>query len=278
MKWNIVIDSSSDLTASDAKGEIGLDIVPLTIIVGDKEFRDDEKLDVANLLQAMKEEKRASSSACPSTEDFFTCFAKADYSICITMTGALSGTYNSARLAKDMLKEEYPEKKVHIIDSKATAGKMVLLKMKAEELIEKGMEFEEICRILDEYEKNTKLVFALGGYDNLVKTGRMSVFAGFMANSLGIRAVAIASPEGEIEVVKKPRGERGAIEAMVDIMAQNKPMKNQPVVISHCKNPIGARNAKALIMEKLGTDNVTIYDCKGLTTFYTMEKGMIIGY
>ncbi|MEG1781787.1 MAG: DegV family protein [Oscillospiraceae bacterium] len=278
MKWNIVIDSSSDLTAADAKGDIGLDIVPLTIIVGEKEFRDDENLDVQSLLQAMKEEKRASSSACPSTEDFYSCFAKADNSICITMTGALSGTFNSARLAKEMLMEEHPEKRVHIIDSKATAGKMVLLKMKAEELIEKGLEFDVISNMLDEYCKNTNLVFALGGYDNLIKTGRMSVLAGIMATHLGIRAVAVGTPEGEIDVVKKPRGERSAIEVMVDIMKQKKPMKDQPVVISHCRNPIGARNAKALIMEKLDTDKVTILDCKGLTTFYTMEKGLIIGY
>ena len=147
MKWNIVIDSSCDLTAKDFKGDIGFDAVPLTIIVGDNEFRDDDNIDVAALLTAMKAEKKASSSACPSPEDFYNCFEKAENSFCFTMTGTLSGTNNSARIAKEMIKENYPDKNVHIIDSKATAGKLVLLKLKTEELIEKGMSFDDICRI-----------------------------------------------------------------------------------------------------------------------------------
>lgn len=277
MKWNIVVDSSCDLLSDFSDSEIGLDIVPLTIVVGEKYFRDDENINISRLLAAMKEEKRASSSACPSPRDFYSCFIKAENSICITMTGALSGTYNAARLGAEMAKEEFPDKNIYVLDSQATAGKMVLLKNKAVELIKSGLDFERICRSLEEYQRRTHLVFALGGYDNLVKTGRMSRLAGVMATHLGIRAVAVAK-DGQVDVVKKPRGERSAIDAMIEIMAQNKDMAGRPVVISHCNNPIGARQMKLLISQRLGTDDVTILDCRGLTTFYTMEKGLIVGY
>ncbi len=278
MKWNIVIDSSCDLRKEDAKGDIGFSIVPLSIIVGQREFVDDENLVLDELLSAMAQEKKASSSACPSPENFLDEFKKAENTICITMTSALSGTNNSARIAKEMLKETSPEKNVHIIDSHATAGKMVLFKRKAEELIEAGKEFKEICDILDAYNDNTYLTFALGGYDNLIKTGRMSKIAGILATSLGIRAVAIATKEGEIEVVKKPRGENNAILAMAEIMKETKNMENMPIVISHCKNYEGAISAREVFKEKLKTDDITIVDCKGLTTFYTMETVLIIGY
>ncbi len=278
MKWNIVLDSSCDLTKKDSKGDIGISLVPLSIIVGDKEFVDDENLAIDDLLKAMALEKKASSSACPSPENFLDEFKKAENTICITMTSALSGTNNSARIAKEMLKETEPEKNVHIIDSHATAGKMVLLKRKAELLIEEGKEFLEICDILDAYNDNTFLTFALGGYDNLIKTGRMSKIAGILATSLGIRAVAIATSAGEIEVVKKPRGENNAVLAMAEIMKSTKNMENMPIVISHCKNYEGALNAREIFKEKLKTEDITIVDCKGLTTFYTMEKGLIIGY
>ncbi len=278
MKWNIVIDSSCDLRKEDAKGDIGFSVVPLSIIVGDKEFVDDENLSIDELLAAMEAEKKASSSACPSPESFLEEFKKAENSICITMTSALSGTNNSARIAKEMLAEISPEKNVCVIDSCSTAGEMVLMKRKAEALIEAGKEFSEIAQTVEKYKEETKLVFALGGYDNLIKTGRMSKIAGILATSLGIRAVAVATDGGEIEVVKKPRGENNAINAMADIMAENKNMENMPIVISHCKNYEAALMAKEVFKEKLKTEDVTIVDCKGLTTFYTMEKGLIIGY
>lgn len=277
MKWNIVLDSSCDLTKAEQSGEIGLEIVPLSIIVGEKSFRDDDDIDTNELLNAMKAEKEASSTACPSPADFCNAFLKAENSICVTLTGELSGTYNSALLGKEMALETNPEINIHIIDSKATAGKMVLIKEKACELIESGLSFDEVCTALDKFNNETHLVFALGGYDNLVKTGRMSKIAGIMATKLGIRAVAIAK-DGKIEVAKKPRGEKNAIDAMIEIMQEKKEMKNSNVVISHCKNEEGASYMKKMLKEKLNVAKVRIIECKGLTSFYTMEKGLIVGY
>lgn len=277
MKWNIVLDSSCDLTKAEQNGKIGIEIVPLSIIVGEQSFRDDDNINTEKLLSAMKAEKEASSTACPSPADFCNAFLKAENSICVTLTGELSGTYNSAVLGREMAIETNPEINIHIIDSKATAGKMVLIKEKACELIEKGLDFNEVCNSLDKYISETHLVFALGGYDNLVKTGRMSKIAGIMATKLGIRAVAVAK-DGKIEVVKKPRGEKNAIDAMIEIMQDKKDMKGRNVVISHCRNDEGASYMKSMLQEKLNVGNVRIIKCKGLTSFYTMEKGIIVGY
>lgn len=277
MKWNLVLDSSCDLTKDEQKGEIGLEIVPLSIIVGDKCFTDNDEINTKELLKAMTEEKEASSTACPSPDDFCNAFLKADNSICITLTGELSGTYNSALLGKEMALEKEPSLNIHVIDSKATAGKMVLIKDKAEELIESGLDFENVCKKLDEFNSDTHLVFALGGYDNLIKTGRMSKISGIMATALGIRAVAVAK-DGKIEVAKKPRGEKNAVEAMIEIMKETKNLNGKSVVISHCENQSGAEYMKQQVLSRLGAKAVRIVKCKGLTSFYTMEKGLIVGY
>lgn len=277
MKWNIVLDSSCDLIKDEQKGDVGIDIVPLSIIVGDKCFTDNDEIDTKELLKSMVEEKEASSTACPSPDDFCKAFLKADNSICITLTGELSGTFNSASLGKEMALEQDPSLKIHLIDSKATAGKMVLIKEKALELIEQGLEFDEICSILDAFNQETHLVFALGGYDNLIKTGRMSKISGIMATALGIRAVAVAK-NGKIEVAKKPRGEKNAVEAMIEIMKETKNIEGKNVVISHCENPEGAEYMKQQILRRLGAKSVRIIKCKGLTSFYTMKKGLIAGY
>lgn len=279
MKWNIVMDSSCDLTSKNFKCKnAGFDTVPLKIMVGDKEFIDDETIDVDKLLAAMAIEKKASSSACPSPDDFVQSFMKAENTVCFAMTSKLSGTFNCAKVAQEMVRETNPEKNVHVIDTHSTAGGMVLLARKADALIKEGLSFEEITKKLDEYNDSLRLVFSLAQYDNLIKTGRMKPIVGAIATHLGIRAVAIATAEGEIEVVKKPRGEEKAIAAMVDIMLEKKTMRDAPVVISHCKNKVGAELAKKLIIEKCHTTDITIYDCKALTTFYAMEKGILIGY
>lgn len=279
MKWNIVMDSCCDLTRNNFYCKNAeFEMAPLKLIVGEKEFVDDDNINVDALLAAMNAEKKASSSACPSPDDFAQSFMKSENTFCFTMTSGLSGTFNCAKVAKTMVQETNPEKNIHVIDTHAAAGVLVLMGKKADELIGQGLTFEEICPLLDEYCETLQVVFSLSQFDNLIKTGRMKPIVGAIATHLGIRAVAVNSPQGTIEVVKKPRGEDKAIAAMVDIMLARKPMKDKPVVISHCKNKEGAELAKKMIQEKCQTNDVTINECKGLTTFYAMEKGILIGY
>lgn len=279
MKWNIVLDSSCDLLKTDKIFKnANLKLAPLTINVGDKEFIDDDNIDVEQLLTAMHREKRASSSACPSPETFLSNFEDADCSICITMTGALSGTNNSARLAKNMLQEEYPDKKIHIIDSHATGGVMVLLAKKADELIGKGLSFEEISKQLDEYNSHLGFVFSLMHFDNLIKTGRMKAFTGIVASHLGIRVIAKNTANGEIEVVDKVRGEHRTLHALVDFIASRKDLSGKPIVINHCNNLLAVEKLKEIIKEKCNTTDITVLNSKGITTFYSMDKGLLISY
>lgn len=279
MKWNIVLDSSCDLKISENPFKnASLKIAPLKIIVGDKEFKDDDNVDYTEVLKAMEMEKKASSSACPSPDEFMECYKDADCCVCITMTGALSGTNNAARLGADMMKEEYPDKKVFVLDSHSTGGSMVLLARKADELIGKGLSFEQVCSELEEFNKETELVFCLVKYDNLVKSGRMNPLAGIVASHLGIRAVAEKTPKGEIKVVHKTRGEDKTLRTMVEHMLSKKNLEGKPVVINHCNNDTAAEKLISLIKEKCKTSDITVLKCKGLTTFYAMEKGILIGY
>jgi DegV family protein with EDD domain len=277
MKWSIVTDSSSDLTLEEGRA-LGIEFTsaPLRIVIGEKEYVDRDGVDLVSMVADMKAEKRASSSACPSPGDFAEAFKKADKTICVTMTSALSATYQSAVLAQAQVLEEHPEKQIHIVDSKATAGVMVLLVRKAAELIHSGIDFEQVAQKMDDYNKTIRLVFTLGSYDNLVKSGRMNAFAGMLAGHLGIRAVAINTPQGEISVVKKVRGVEKTIQAMVDIMKETADIATRPVIISHSNNLEMAQQAKAMIEAQCQVKNITLMTCKALTTFYTMGNGVLI--
>lgn len=279
MTWNIVCDSSGDMLPAElVPGKVFLKVAPLTLRVGDKEYVDDESLSVPEFLAAMAAEKGPSGTACPSPETFAQAFSSADCSLCFAISGNLSGTYNAACLARDMVLEEHPEKKIHVVDTCSTSGSLYLLTELAVELIESGMDFEEICKRLDQERDDQRTVFTLQCFDNLVKNGRMKPLLGTILQGLGIHVIADATPVGTIRVVDKARGEKRAYRHMVEYMAKEKDCTDRHVIIAHCQNPEGAAKLKEAILAALPVKKVTFLECRGLTTFYAMEKGLIVVY
>lgn len=279
MIWNIVSDSSCDLRAGAVEsGQVRFELVPLRIQVGEREFLDNDDLVIPDLLDAMAQEKGASSTACPSPAAFARAFEQGDATVCFTISANLSGTYNAAVLAREMVLEAHPEKQICVIDSKATAGAMVLLIRRARQLIEDGGEFEEVCDQLRLYQAALRTAFTLECYDNLIKNGRMRPLVGNLLKTLGIHIIADATPQGTIHVAGKAKGETKTYRALTALMRESKDCTGAEVVISHCENLAGALKLKQHILEELPVKSVDILSCRGLTSFYAMEKGLILGY
>jgi len=279
MIYSIVSDSSCDLLTSDFKSkDILFETVPLRLLVGEREFVDNDDLEVPQLLKAMAQEKAASSTACPSPAAFAKAFEKGDRTICFTISSNLSGTYNAAVLARDMVMEEHPEKEICVIDSKATAGAMILLIRRARELLEAGGEFEEVCAQLRLYQAALRTCFTLENFDNLIKNGRMRPLVGTLLHSLGIHVIADATPQGTIHVAGKARGEAKTYQTITALMGESKDCTGAEVVICHCENLQGALKLKEQILRDLPVKSVELFSCRGLTSFYAMERGLIIGY
>ena len=281
MTWNIVSDSSCDLRmASFESDRVRFETVPLRLQVGEREFLDNDDLVVPDLLDAMNREKTASSTACPSPAAFARAFEAGDCTVCFTISSNLSGTYNAAVMGREMALEEHPEKKICVIDSKSTAGAMVLLIRKAKELMEADEtgDFEDICDQLRLYQAALRTCFTLENFDNLIKNGRMRPLVGTLLHSLGIHVIADATPQGTIHVADKARGEAKTYKAITSLMGASKDCAGAQVVISHCENLVGAMKLKEQIVKDLPVKSVDIISCRGLTTFYAMEKGLIVGY
>lgn len=279
MKWKIVTDSSSDLKTNElATDGIDFSVVPLKIVVGETEFVDDDNINTEQMLNSMSEYKGASTSACPSVGEFVDAYNSADNVLAVVMTSALSGTYNSASQAKDIVLEQNPNKNIYVVDSKATAGTLELISQKAIELIKSGISFNQFVEKIEEYTKDMRLLFTLSNFDNLVKTGRMSKIASLVASTLGIRAIATKTDEGEIKVLEKTRGEANALKKLVEIMATQKEIKDLSVIISHCQNFDAANALKTLIQNTYENIDVKINQMKGLTSFYSQKMGLIVSF
>lgn len=272
-KWKLVVDSSSDIR-KEYYGDI-VEIVPLTITIGDKVFIDNDDLNIEELLKEMKKHKEAGSTACPSPGAFYEAYKGAENVICFTVTASLSGTYNSAVLAKNMMENENPNINVHVINTSSVSATSHQLVLKAIELINENKTFDEVISILTDYLEELDLVAIVGAYDNLAKTGRVSPMIAKVANVLNIKQVVTVSDHGTIEAFKKVHGTKNGYKVLAETAA--KANGKHPVIITHCMNIEGAEYVKELIQQQINIP-VTIYPVKSLCAFYLMEGGVFVTF
>ena len=274
---NLVSDSSCDLRSVDISGpQVRLQVISMHLHIGHRDFPDDEDLNLRQILAAMA--KSSSSTACPSPQAFADAFAQGNESICVTISASLSGTYQAAVAGRELALSQDPERKIFVLDSRSTAGCMVLLLRKAAALYEDGRPFEEICDILTTYRDNLRTCFTLMSFHNLIQAGRMKPITGALLQSLGIHVIAQATPEGTISVAGKARGEVKTYQAIVEQMQKSKNCRGAEVIVSHCENLVGAVRLKEQILKELPVRSVEIRSCRGLTGYYAMEGGLILAY
>lgn len=270
----IVADSSSDVFAFEG---IPFASSPLKIITAQKEYVDNGKLDTENMVNELLSYNGKSSTACPSPSDWLDAFEDAKFIFCITITSNLSGSYNSALIAKEDYETQHPDRKVFVFDSLSTGPEMKLIIEKISELINEGLEFEEICRKVTSYSEETGLLFMLESMRNLANNGRVSHLTAKAAGLLGIRVVGKASDIGTLEVLDKCRGEKKALRNILENMIKLG-FKGGKVRISHCFNLSAAQSLNAIITEAFPDALTEIYSAGGLVSFYAEKGGLLIGF
>lgn len=277
MKWNIVADSSCDLKQfAPEDGRIEFSSVPFVIRAGEREFIDEVGLDTEEMVNALSEMKEAGRTSCPSPETWLEKFRKGGDTVAVTISANLSGSYNSACLARDMILEKEPDRKIAVIDSQSAGPELTMIIRKLHSLIDEKLSFEEIVDRLNRFAEKTETIFALTSFDNLVKNGRVSRIAGFVAGKLGMCGVGVAN-DGRIDVKSKVRGTQKALRVIIDDMKAHA-FSAGPVLISHCFNEELALRLKALICETWAGSEVEIMPTRGLCSFYAEAGGLMLGF
>ncbi len=274
MNFKIVTDSSSDMLNFDT---VPFAVAPLKIVTDQKEYSDDTKLDVAAMVDDLLRYKGKSSSSCPNTDEWLTAFGDADRIFCVTITATLSGCYNAACVAKQIYEEQYPERKVFVINSLSTGPEMKLIIEKIAELIKNGKAYEDICKEITAYTDKTGLLFMLESMKNLANNGRVSHLTAKAAGLLGIRVVGKASERGDLQPLDKCRGEQKARATILDRLREEG-FAGSKVRIAHCINPEFAQTLKDALIKEFGNIDIEIYDCRGLCSFYAEKGGILIGF
>lgn len=278
MIYNLIVDSSCDLMRlEDAGPELGYCRVPFIISVKDRDFVDQEGLNVVEMIECMERETVASHTSCPSPQSWLEQFEREGAVIAMTISSNLSGSYNSACTAKTMLQEKDPDKKIFVLDSKSTGPELVLAVRKAVEWIQAGWEFEKICQGLEAYVADVHVLFALQSFGNLVKNGRMNKVIGFVAGKLKMWITGMGSDAGTIEVRHKARGENAVMQKIIDDMVE-KGFSGGRVAVSHCQNPVLAEKFKNRILEQWGQTKLEVLEASGLDSYYAERGGLIVAF
>lgn len=274
IKRKIVADSSANIKHLNTTP---FDVAPLTISTDSREFVDNPELDLDEMLNYFSSYKGKSKTSCPNTADWLNAFDDAEEIFCVTITSGLSGSYNSACVARDMYMEEHPDRKVFVIDTLSAGPEPTLIIEKLEELILEGKTFEEICTYIPEYQEQTGLLFSLKSLKNMVANGRVSPAVAKIAGILGIRIVGKASDMGTLEPTNKCRGESMALSAILNHL-KDAGLKNGKVIVAHCHNENAANNLKDMIISELPNASVRIETTLGLCSYYAEIGGLMIGY
>lgn len=270
----IIADSSSNLfTGAFAD----FTAVPLKIITAEKEFVDNEQLDVAQMCAFLQEYKGKSGTACPSVGDWQQAFGGAQEVYGFSITSHLSGCYNAACIAAKEYRAEDSSRKVYIMDTLTTGPELELLVEKCGELIAQGLSFEEIKAALQQYLQKTHLIFSLESLNNFAKNGRVSPALAVAASLLGIRIVGRASAEGELEPMHKCRGEKRAIRHLLEIM-RTSGFAGGKVRIRHSDNAAMAQTVAEEIRADYPNADIQIGENNGLCAYYAEKGGLLIGF
>lgn len=248
---------------------------PLKINTESAKFTDDASLDVGAMVDFLYTYKGKSSTSCPNTEDWLSAFGDAERIFCITITSHLSGSYNSARVAKEEYERLHEGCRVELIDSLSTGPEMLLMAEKIRSLAEADVSFEEIAEQIKGYK--AELLFVLESMRNLANNGRISRAKAMLASFLGIRAIGRASDEGELEMLTKCRGESSTVAAILGYLRELG-YKGGALRISHCQNPKLAESLKAAVTEQYPDADISIGECGGLCSFYAERGGMLVGF
>ncbi len=278
MNVKIVADSSCDLN-EDLRKKLGIALVPLTLHIGGKTYRDDDSLDVKAMLKEMAESPDSPRTACPSPNDFMKVYEGPESVFVVTLSSSLSGTYESAMLGKKMFQENAEDKFIHVFDSFSASIAETLIGMKIFELAKKSYDNLQIVEKVNEYIKEMKTFFLLETLENLMKNGRLSKVKGTIATLLNIKPVMGATDNGDIKLVESVRGYRRAFMRFIDIIGeQGERLEEKVIGIAHCNCLERAEEFKSELLKRYKFKDIIIVETAGLSSVYANQGGIIVAF
>ena len=266
--------STMDLRKGWAE-ERGVNLIYAKFFLEGEEFRDDfyESISQDKLFERMLSGEKSQTTQV-NTEEYIGSFRKYleqgqdIFHICLS--SGVSGTFNSCHIAKDILQEEFPERKIEIVDSLMASSGYGLLVDKACALKKQGLTMEELRKELEKWRNCLHAYFFTSDLRFFIQGGRVSKAAGFIGGLLKICPVLKITEEGKLKPIEKARGKKQAMENILSKMEKEGYLSTEKCFISHSACPQDAEKLAESIRERFHPEGrIEIFDIGGTIACHT---------
>ena len=273
MNYKIVADSSCNVLSMENPHFAS---VPMKVRA-EKEYIDDASLNLAQMVEELKNHKGTSGSSCPNVGEWLDAFGDAEEIFCVTISKNLSGSYNASIQAGQAYMDEHPGRKVFTFDSLSVGPEMAMIIDKIRQCEAEGMDFSTTITAVLEYHNRIHTLFCLESMMNLARNGRVSIAKAKIAGMMGIR-VAGSAVGGRVTPAHKPRGAKKATETLVEMIRERGFRDCAVLRIAHCFAEEAVESLKKGVLEEFPNARFLVEPTTALCSFYAEEGGLIIGF
>lgn len=260
MSYVILSDSSCDLN-EEIKNKYNLQLVPFYVSFDKTNYlKENIDISVQEFYKNLKTEKSIPKTSLPSMEDYISYFKpileKGSDIICFTLSSELSGSYQSAINASQILLEEFSERTIKIIDSRRATIAQGLLVLQALNLQENGYPLEQVCNKISKIIDDSLIIFSIDTLEYLQKGGRIGKVSALAGTLLNIKPIILLK-NGILEPFAKVRGRKKVLSEIINIFKEKIDINNidkYDIAIAHSDSLDEAIELKNALKEKLGIE------------------------
>ena len=273
----LITDGSCDLS-QEMIDSSKVEIVDVMVSFGDKSYSTRTDITISKFYEMMKDYNELPKTSCPSPNQFLDVFdCDEDNIIVLCLTSKLSGTYNSALIAKNIYEEEHGNKKrIEIIDSATGSIGQALLVSKVGHMIDEDKSMDEIVSTIEKLKHELVFYGALHTLENAIKGGRINAIAGKIIGALNLKAI-IHITDGLVKPIDKARGEKNSINKVIDYIKNNVNKKSgTKLAIGHANCPEKAIKIKEVLEQYHDFEEVHVMEVGPAMGVYTSEGAVLV--
>ncbi len=250
----IITDSTSDIDTQLAT-QYNIDVVPLKVIISGQEYKDRVDIQPNEFYTLLEQAEALPTTSQPSPQDFLNLYEDAlkndEDVIVLTLSSAVSGTYQSATIAKDLAESD----RIHVIDSMNATQGLRLLVEKAIQLRDQNTPTQDVVNILEEYKHNIKIIALVDTLEYFYKGGRLSKTSAVAGTLLKLKPI-VGLVDGKLELISKARGTQKATSKIIELInADGEINLDEPVCIGYTGSDDGLEKFEDTLKDAFGFSN-----------------------
>lgn len=262
MNFKILTDSGCDMPFEKLHAH-GVDVIGMAVNFNGKDYIEDNwmSIDAKSYYNALKQGATPTTSQITPARfyDFFKPYLEKGLDVLyVGFSSSLSGTFGAANIAQGMLKEDYPDRRVELVDSMCASVGVSLLVLEAASMQQEGASMDEVMNAMEEKKFHVNHIFTVDDLNHLKRGGRVSSFSAAMGTMLSIKPILYMSREGKLLNIEKAKGRKKSLHTLVEYLEKGLLEPNSSsVLIAHGNCPDDVALLEKLIREKNLSEDIT---------------------